>query len=88
MCIIARAAQKDGICDENTVSRIEALNKKYGLPINTEVSAQLLYNAALSDKKTVGTSVTAVLPEKTALCGLHKISSEKLLQYIISGTEK
>jgi len=29
-----------------------------------------------------------VLPEKTALCGLHKISSEKLLQYIISGTEK
>lgn len=88
MCIIARAAHKDGICDAEAVKRIEVLNEKYGLPTNTEFSAQLLYNAALSDKKTVGTSVTAVLPEKKAVCGLHKISSEKLYEYILWGTER
>ena len=88
MCIFARAAAKEGICTPEISERISALNKKYGLPTETDYDPELLYDAALSDKKNVGNGLTVVLPEKHALCGLHKISHEKLHELLISGTEK
>lgn len=88
MCIFARAAAKCGFCSQEVADGIIALNRKYGLPTDTDYAADRLYNAALSDKKSVGNAITAVIPEKRALSTLKKLTHDELYEFIKAGTEK
>ena len=62
--IAARAAAHLGSCDQGTATRIMWLLEKFGLPIFTHHSAQAICEAALSDKKRAGDTVTLILPKK------------------------
>lgn len=81
MIIIARATKPE-IAEE-----IKGLCKKYGLPAETDFTAEELYGVAIRDKKRSGDSITLVLPEKRGECILSKVKLEELLRLARIGLE-
>ena len=65
-------------------AEIEAVFLKFGLPISTDFSAEMLANAALSDKKRAGDTLTLVVPREIGACTLEKIPVSRL-QAVIEG---
>jgi len=73
--------QHDG---DRICSALEAL----GLPISTDFSAEELAEAALSDKKRAGDTITIVVPRGLGDCELKKIHVSELLPIIRAGLEE
>ena len=85
MAMIARAGEAMGITEVGTAAKIEAVLKKYDLPIDTEFDNESLTNAALSDKKRRGGNITLVIPERIGKCILHTESVDNLVRYMELG---
>ena len=64
---------------------IEGLLQQFGLPIRTTFSARLLAEAALSDKKRTGDTLTLVVPHAVGNCTLQKILVAQLQSTIEAG---
>ena len=73
MVIAAGAANQPEIC-----RAIIAANRSCGLPVQSPYPAKHLAEAALSDKKRKGSSITLVLPEEIGKCRLEKIDVAQL----------
>ncbi len=87
LAIIARAAEALGWAEEPIAARIEAALVKNGLPTTTEFSAEVLANAALSDKKRAGGQMTIVVPRAIGACFLKEIPVEQLERVLRAGME-
>ncbi len=77
-CIFARAFAEDR-------EQIVAIFEKFGLPTKTEFSAPVLANAALSDKKRQGGSITLVVPNSVGNCELKTVPIDELTEIIQAG---
>lgn len=77
-CIIARSLAADA---EKTVKIFET----FGLPTKTEFSAPVLANAALSDKKRQGETITLVVQNTIGDCCLKTLPVEELTSVIKAG---
>lgn len=82
MAMIAKAAVKHGFCDAQTAREIVAILEQFGLPTETDQSADAIYRTALGDKKRQGGSLTLVVPAKIGNCVLHPIPVENLPDWI------
>ena len=60
-------------CDEATVHRLARCIAANGLSTHCSYGAEALADAALSDKKRAGGSITLVLPERIGRCRLQKV---------------
>ncbi len=78
--IAARIAENIGLCEKGLSERIKALLEKYKLSTSYDITAQELYEAALSDKKRESGKITLVLPEKMGSCKLYDVQVSQLLQ--------
>ena len=92
LAIIARASKRLGWTLEDginawTADRICSTLSLTGLPISTEYSAGALAQAALSDKKRAGDSITIVVPRTIGDCVLKKIHVTELEAIIRTGLE-
>lgn len=76
--IFARAFAADS---EKIVEAFE----KFGLPTQTEFSAEVLANAALSDKKRQGDTITLVVPNMVGNCQLRAVKISDLTNIIKAG---
>lgn len=86
MGVIARAASSLGWCDKEVTDRIEAALKAEGLPVNAKgFTARELAEAALSDKKRMGKTITIAVPKAVGACELKDIETEKLEEIIARG---
>lgn len=85
MAIVSRAAVKYGICDPSAKDRIQNVLERFGLPTNTNCTAQQLFHSALSDKKRSGSTVTLVVPECIGACILKPTPVEELIDFIEAG---
>ena len=65
--------------------RIESAVETLGLPSSTEYSPGALAQAALSDKKRAGDSITIVVPSKIGRCELKTIPVAQLQSVIEAG---
>jgi 3-dehydroquinate synthase len=74
MVIAAKASYTLGWSDENCTEEIIEANKNNNLPCECGYSPEELFDAALSDKKRAGDTITFVVPKKTGECILKKIS--------------
>ena len=70
MVMMTRAAVKKGYCKEDTLEQLIALLKQYHLPTEVPYPALSLLGIVRSDKKTMGGTVTLVVPEKIGRCTL------------------
>ena len=66
---------------------IESVLHNFGLPTETDFSAEDLANAALSDKKRAGGALTIVVPRAIGGCTLEKIPVTELQRIIEAGMQ-
>lgn len=85
MAIIARSAEKNGLCDSICVDDTIKLITKFGLPTGTAFSANDIAGVIENDKKRKGGSITLVLPEKTGKCILKKYPIEETENFVAAG---
>ena len=55
------------------------------LPLETNFSANELYEVMLSDKKINGTSINLVIPTEIGNAILHKVNTMELKEYLYKG---
>ena len=79
MAIVSRASQ----CPDT--GRILNILDKFGLPKNTEYSADDLYTCALSDKKRSGGTVNLIIPNAIGDCAIVPTPVENLKSFIEAG---
>ena len=87
LAIMARAAETLGWTEEPLAARIAACLAKNGLPTGTDYTAEALAQAALSDKKRAGNTITVVVPRRIGACELKKLPVSELLGLIAAGLE-
>ena len=83
--IVTRAASKNGICDESTFSQILSTLEFFGLPNNTQYTAEDIYKWALSDKKRSGSTVNLIVPKTIGECLIIPTATDELKSFIESG---
>jgi len=87
LAIIARASERLGWATASIAQHIEAALTRNGLPITTDFTPEALAEAALSDKKRAGGTITIVVPKKIGDCALIDIPVEQLLDVFRAGIE-
>ncbi|MGN1121518.1 MAG: 3-dehydroquinate synthase, partial [Eubacteriales bacterium] len=73
MMMIARISEQRGYAKEPLTARLDAVLRRYGLPTSYAISANELFGIARGDKKTEGSSITLVIPERFGECTLQKL---------------
>lgn len=82
MALIARACAARGICTNDCCQRIISALESFDLPTETEFSAHDLAQAAVSDKKRQGSSITMVLIKDIGRCILENLPISQLEDFI------
>lgn len=82
MAIIADAAVKKGYCDGECRDIIIKTLKKYGLPTETNYSAEELFEASKADKKISGGKMHLVVPEKIGSCKIESVEIDELRDWL------
>ena len=85
MVMMTRAAVKKGYCKEDVLEQLIALLKKYHLPTEVPYPASALLDIVKSDKKTMGSTVTLIVPEKIGRCTLVPIPTTDVLDWLTAG---
>ena len=87
MMRITRAAVKKGLCPQECLDALEALLKKYNLPLETQYSPEQLAEVALSDKKRAGDTLTLVVPCAWGESALKPVPVNELADWARSGLD-
>ena len=82
MAIIADAAVKKGYCNGDCRDIIIKTLKKYGLPTETNYSAEELFEASKADKKISGGRMYLVVPEKIGSCKIESVELDALKSWL------
>ena len=85
MAVVTRAAVKRGICEENALPRLLAMLRSFGLPTETDCSAEELFSAALADKKMSAGTLHLIVPERIGCCRVEPIAAEELMNWLREG---
>ena len=83
MAVIYRGAVKAGICDAEALPILDRLLRKFGLTNLCPYDPAALFEAAHSDKKSAGKTITLILPETFGRCRAEKSpfsTLEKLIE--------
>ena len=83
--IVSRAAAENGICSAETAQKIEEILLQFGLPVRTEFNCDILFDAALSDKKRSGNTVNLIIPKAIGDCIIAPTPVEALKSFIQEG---
>ncbi len=85
MAVMTRAAIKTGQCEKEALGLLLSLLGKFSLPDTASFSPEEIAEAALSDKKRTGDTITLVIPERAGNCVLKKIPVAELCAFISEG---
>ena len=87
MMRITRAAVRKGLCPQDCLNVLQALLKKYNLPLETQYSPEALAEVALSDKKRKGDTLTLVVPCAFGESALKPVPVNELADWARSGLD-
>ena len=82
MAVMTRAAAAARFCPSDIAERLVSLLQTLGLPTETNFTTAELAEAALSDKKRGGGSITLIVPEKIGSCTLRETPVAELEHFI------
>ena len=82
---MARACVKKGMCDPICAAQLINTLENAGLPTSTDLTADEIFGAMLTDKKRMGDKITLVVPSAPGQCILHKVPIEDALSFIQAG---
>lgn len=86
MMIMIKASESLGKIPAGSTDRLKAVLEREGLPINTELSAEIMAEASLSDKKRTGGTLGLILLDKIGEAIIENIPVEELSKYYAMGT--
>lgn len=78
MAIIARAANKMGLCPDSDLAEILDILSAYELPTSCDFDAHSLAEAALSDKKRSGNKISLIIPFGIGNSQIYKVDVSEL----------
>ncbi|MCL1845054.1 MAG: 3-dehydroquinate synthase [Defluviitaleaceae bacterium] len=87
MAITTRAAVKKGESAPECLEILLELLEKYNLPTRTDFSPEEIFEAALTDKKRAGSTITEIIPRVPGVCELVKMPVDELFDRIQAGME-
>ncbi len=87
MVIVTRGAVSMGLCPASHLSELIAMLRAEGLPTDCPFSARALADAALTDKKRMGETISLVVPFGIGDSRLYPISVDSLEKFIEKGLE-
>ena len=82
MSIASRGAYRIGLCNEDCHLEIVEALKHYCLPFETDITPELLIDAAFSDKKRSGQLITLILPEGIGKCVMKSFTLDETAEFI------
>ena len=85
MCMAARSAAAKGFCSGETRDKILELIALYGLPTETDETAERLLELMLSDKKMSGGLLHLIVPEAIGRCRVEPVPPEALKSWLLAG---
>lgn len=85
MAIAARCGAVRGICTQETTQNILDILVQFGFSTHTGYSADMLLDAALSDKKRTGGTLQVIIPEEIGRCQIRSIPVEELKSFLEAG---
>ena len=85
MAAITRAAWKRGYCGSDTVRRVEAILKSYGLPTEIPYGRKEMEDAIFSDKKMTGSKLRIVVPREIGRCTIETIDASEVADWLRDG---
>lgn len=85
MVIVTRAAVNMGLCPENDLCELISLLGSVSLPTTVNYSAKELAEAAMGDKKRLGSSISIVLPYSIGDSRLYRTEVSELCSIISKG---
>ena len=85
MAIMARSSAKQGLMEESEARLLEQALESYGLPVETEFTAQQLAQAARMDKKASYSAIDLIVPLAIGSCEIQPVSLDELEEWIGEG---
>lgn len=85
MALVTKASVTKGLCDESVYEGLLELLKKYNLPFETTYSADELNDVIKNDKKSMGDSLTLVVPRAIGKCELKRVSRDSVIDWLKAG---
>ena len=85
MAIVSRSAVKQKLCTAETATAIQNILRDFSLPTESTVSADAIFEGALSDKKRFGSKVNLIVPVEIGNCIIHTVTTEELKTFIEAG---
>ena len=85
MCCIARASHALGWCDASVPARIEAAVAAYGLPVDTDLDHDVIFEYATHDKKRHGETLNVVVPRAIGEVEVRNVDWGTLRKIISAG---
>ncbi len=85
MAFITRSAQAQGLCIEGTYEALISLLKKYQLPTEISYTADEIYEAVFSDKKTGRDKIRLVVPKRIGECVVTDVKHEAVREWLKAG---
>ena len=82
---VSRASEHLGWAEQGTTERIEQACRAHGLPTDTELAHETIFEYATRDKKRRGGTVTLVVPERIGKVSLRKVTLAELREVIELG---
>ncbi|HIU23738.1 MAG TPA: 3-dehydroquinate synthase [Candidatus Coprovicinus avistercoris] len=85
MCCIARAAYTKGWCESDVPARLEAVVATHGLPIDTDLSHDLIVQFATHDKKRHGDGLNVIIPSRIGEVEIKRLSLDEFRELVTLG---
>lgn len=87
LCIVARASETRGWCSGETRRRIERCVRAHGLPVTTDLPADVLMGFLAHDKKRHGDGVNLVVPAEVGRAEVRRVSLAGMRELLDAGLE-
>ena len=88
MAMASRAACARGLCGADVPEALLALLRQYGLPSETDFSADMLYGALCADKKIEGSSIHLIVPDRLGHCRIEPAALSDVPAWLAAGGAK
>ena len=85
MAMASRAACARGLCGTDVPEALLALLRQYGLPTETDFSADMLYGALCADKKIFGATLNLIVPTELGTCRILPVPVSEIPDWLRDG---
>jgi len=85
MVIESRGAWRMGFCDESCHREIVEAVHRFRLPVEIDMTPEVLLDAAWFDKKRSGQRITLILPERIGKCFAKSFGMDELAEFVRLG---